>query len=196
MADKKKTKKKAAKAVKKEVKREEVEREVPVSSGRYKKNSKVKSFVKIKVIGVGGAGGNALTRMADDFVRGVELIAVNTDLQDLEAGQARHKLHIGEVVTKGMGAGMNPELGRQAAEENREEIAELAGTDLGWDKCEGWTNLEDSTDCATPSGNRRGPVFDQVRPPMGTSTWEAVIGGAWPSGRAEATRAGGCAPPG
>lgn len=128
MAEKKKNKKKP---VKKIVKQQEEEKELPVSSGRSKKNSSVKSFVKIKVIGVGGAGGNALTRMADDFVRGVELIAINTDLQDLEAGQSRHKLHIGETITKGMGAGMNPELGRQAAEENREEIAELLkGADM------------------------------------------------------------------
>lgn len=127
MADKKKNKK----IVKKITRKEEEERELQVGSGRSKKGSGFKSFVKIKVIGVGGAGGNALTRMADDFVRGVELIAINTDLQDLEAGQARHKLHIGETVTKGMGAGMNPELGRQAAEENREEIAELLkGADM------------------------------------------------------------------
>ncbi|HUY69644.1 MAG TPA: cell division protein FtsZ [Candidatus Tyrphobacter sp.] len=88
-------------------------------------------IVKIKVVGVGGAGGNAVTRMSDDFVRGVDLIAVNTDIQDLETCLAKKKIHIGQIVTRGMGAGMNPDLGRQAAEESRQEIAEaLMGADM------------------------------------------------------------------
>lgn len=86
---------------------------------------------KIKVIGVGGAGGNALTRMHDFFPRGVELIAINTDIQDLQECNARKKIYIGRQITKGLGAGMNPELGKQAAEENRDEIAQaLAGADM------------------------------------------------------------------
>ncbi len=106
----------------------ETENENPKTN---KKHVSSKPFVRIKVVGVGGAGGNALTRMSKDFVRGVELIAINTDVQDLEACEARHKLHIGANATKGIGAGMNPELGRQSAEENREEISQLLnGADM------------------------------------------------------------------
>ncbi len=128
MADKnKKNKKKPAVAAKKARKikaaqEEETGGENVRSPKKHSASSK--PFVRIKVVGVGGAGGNALTRMVNDFVRGVELIAVNTDAQDLEACQARRKIHIGETVTKGQGAGMNPELGKQSAEENREEIGE------------------------------------------------------------------------
>lgn len=86
---------------------------------------------KIKVVGVGGAGGNAISRMHKDFPRGVELIAINTDIQDLIYTSARKKIHIGKNLTKGLGTGMNPDLGRQAAEENRSEIAEaLKGADM------------------------------------------------------------------
>ena len=90
-----------------------------------------KPVVKIKVMGVGGGGGNALTRMSKDPIRGVEFIAVNTDLQDLETCEARRKIHIGKAITRGLGAGMNPELGQQSAEENREDIESvLKGTDM------------------------------------------------------------------
>lgn len=89
------------------------------------------NIVKIAVLGVGGAGGNAVSRMRDDFVRGIDFLAVNTDIQDLEYCNARHKIHIGKNITRGLGTGMNPELGRQAAEENKAEIAEaLRGFDL------------------------------------------------------------------
>ncbi len=86
---------------------------------------------RVKVIGVGGGGGNAVSRMSKDFLRGVEFIAVNTDVQDLDFCAVKSKLYIGRNLTKGLGTGMNPELGRQAAEENRSEIAEsLQGADL------------------------------------------------------------------
>ncbi|MEK7114499.1 MAG: cell division protein FtsZ [Patescibacteria group bacterium] len=86
---------------------------------------------KIKVIGVGGCGGNAVSRMAENFPRGVDLIAINTDIQDLNFTNARKKIHIGKNLTKGLGTGMNPDLGRQAAEENRSEIVEvLKGADM------------------------------------------------------------------
>jgi len=92
---------------------------------------KYKPIVKIKVVGVGGGGGNALTRMSRDPLRGVEFVAVNTDIQDLESCEARRKIHIGKTITHGFGAGMNPELGQQSAEENRDEIeAVLQGTDM------------------------------------------------------------------
>ncbi len=80
--------------------------------------------VRIKAVGVGGGGGNAISRMFEDFPRGVELIAINTDLQDLNQTNARKRIYIGKNLTKGMGTGMNPELGKQAAEENRAEITE------------------------------------------------------------------------
>lgn len=89
------------------------------------------SLAKIKVVGIGGAGGNAVSRMYDVFPRGVDLIAINTDLQDLEHCVAKKKIYIGKSVTRGLGAGMNPDLGRQAAEESQADIAEaLEGADL------------------------------------------------------------------
>lgn len=86
---------------------------------------------KIKVIGVGGAGSNAVSRMMKCKVEGVDLIAVNTDIQDLKKTKAHQKIWIGEKTTKGLGTGMNPRLGRKAVEENREEVAEtLKGSDI------------------------------------------------------------------
>lgn len=103
---------------------------VSVGKGSHT-HTKEAPIAKIKVVGVGGAGGNALTRMHEYFPRGVELIAINTDLQDLQESDARKKIYIGRQITKGLGAGMNPELGKQAAEENRDEIANaLAGADM------------------------------------------------------------------
>lgn len=93
--------------------------------------AKGRMLASIKVVGVGGAGGNVITRMQKDPVRGVEFIAVNTDAQDLDYCTAHKKLYIGKNITRGLGAGMNPELGRQAAEESRLEIVDaLAGADL------------------------------------------------------------------
>jgi len=77
---------------------------------------------KIKVIGVGGAGGNAVNNMIDARLQGVKFIAVNTDAQDLEASRAPIKIQIGEKLTEGLGAGANPEIGRQAALENIDAI--------------------------------------------------------------------------
>ncbi|MDO8260126.1 MAG: cell division protein FtsZ [Candidatus Magasanikbacteria bacterium] len=83
------------------------------------------TFAKIKVIGVGGAGGSAINRMIDAGIKGVEFIAVNTDVQALHYNKASKKLHIGKSITRGLGAGMNPDLGRQAAEESQNEIRDL-----------------------------------------------------------------------
>ena len=90
------------------------------------------TFTRIKVVGVGGGGGNAISRMMDgDRIRGVEYVAVNTDAQDLDYANAHRKVYIGKALTKGLGAGMNPEVGKQAAEENRSEIGEmLEGADI------------------------------------------------------------------
>ncbi|MDZ4231323.1 MAG: cell division protein FtsZ [Patescibacteria group bacterium] len=97
----------------------------------YRSASLKKPVVKIKVLGIGGGGGNALTRMSRDPIRGVEFVAINTDIQDLDNVEARRRVHIGKAITRGMGAGMNPELGQQSAEESREEIeAVLQDTDM------------------------------------------------------------------
>jgi len=85
----------------------------------------------VKVIGVGGGGGNAVARMAKNFIRGVDFIAINTDHQDLDQCDVKTKLYIGKSLTRGLGTGMNPDLGRQAAEENKSELVELVkDTDL------------------------------------------------------------------
>lgn len=85
----------------------------------------------LKVIGVGGGGGNAVNRMIDNDVRGVEYIAINTDCQVLRLSKAEIRIPIGAEITKGLGAGANPEVGRRAAEESEQEIREvLNGTDL------------------------------------------------------------------
>ena len=86
---------------------------------------------RIKVIGVGGAGGNAINRMIEAGLEGVEFISINTDLQVLERNLAGIKIQIGTASTKGLGAGMNPEVGRTAMEESREEVASrLEGADM------------------------------------------------------------------
>ena len=88
-------------------------------------------IAKIKVVGVGGAGNNAVNRMIDSGVKGVEFIVANTDLQVLNASKATNKLQIGEAITGGLGAGANPEVGREAALESKEEIKEaLKGADM------------------------------------------------------------------
>ncbi len=87
--------------------------------------------VKIKVIGVGGAGNNVINRMIDAGVQGVDFIVVNTDKQDLNKSNCKSKLQIGEKLTNGMGAGSKPEIGKKSAEESRAQIAKiLEGTDM------------------------------------------------------------------
>jgi cell division protein FtsZ len=86
---------------------------------------------KIKVVGIGGSGGNAISRMKKSKIAGVELITVNTDYQDLKKIKADFKLQIGRRLTQGLGTGMNPEVGRKAAEEQRTEIEKfLRGADM------------------------------------------------------------------
>ena len=85
----------------------------------------------IKVVGVGGAGNNAVNRMVDSKIKGVEFIAVNTDRQALQISKAGTKIQIGEKITRGLGAGANPDIGAQSAEESKAEIAEsLRGADM------------------------------------------------------------------
>ncbi|MBS4008495.1 MAG: cell division protein FtsZ [Clostridium sp.] len=91
----------------------------------------MEQFAQIKVIGVGGGGSNAVNRMIAAGLRGVEFISVNTDAQALYLANSECKLQIGEKLTKGLGAGANPEIGAQAAEESREEIKQaLKGADM------------------------------------------------------------------
>ncbi len=82
----------------------------------------IEAFARIKVIGIGGGGGNSLNRMIQSKIRGIEFIAINTDAQALHYSQANKKIHIGKETTRGLGAGANPEIGAQAAEENEDEI--------------------------------------------------------------------------
>ncbi|QTE68212.1 cell division protein FtsZ [Clostridiales bacterium] len=94
-------------------------------------NEEQSNFASIKVVGCGGGGNNAVNRMMDAGLRGVEFIAVNTDRQALGQSNAQVKIQIGEKLTKGLGAGAHPDVGRRAAEESREEIASaLKGADL------------------------------------------------------------------
>ncbi len=97
----------------------------------FQNDVETSSFASIKVVGCGGGGNNAVNRMVDAGLRGVEFIAINTDRQALAMSGAQTKIQIGEKMTKGLGAGAVPEVGRRAAEESREEIAQaLAGADL------------------------------------------------------------------
>src|SRR3990170_3108250 len=91
----------------------------------------IETFARIRVVGVGGSGKNAINHMIESKVRGVEFIAVNSDAQDLHRSMAKRKIHIGKNLTRGLGTGMNPELGKRAAEETREEIQQaLKGADM------------------------------------------------------------------
>ncbi len=128
--EKEKAKPQAAK--KKAVRAKPIKKRTSASSSRKSApRAKGRMLANIKVVGVGGAGGNVITRMQKEPIRGVEFIAVNTDAQDLDYCLAHKKLYVGKSVTRGLGAGMNPELGRQAAEESRQEIVDaLTGADL------------------------------------------------------------------
>ena len=94
-------------------------------------NTMLDGTATIKVIGVGGAGNNAVNRMVDSGIKGVDFIAVNTDRQALLLSKASSKIQIGEKITRGLGAGANPDIGAQAAEESKAEIQEsLRGADM------------------------------------------------------------------
>ncbi len=100
------------------------------------KTLEMDQIAKIKVIGVGGGGCNAVNRMIDSGLRGVEFIVANTDLQVLNNSMAETKLQIGKTITDGLGAGANPEVGREAALESREEIEDiLRGADMVFVTC-------------------------------------------------------------
>ena len=96
----------------------------------------IEAFARIRVVGVGGSGKNAVNHMIDSKVRGVDFIAINTDAQDLHHSQAKKKIHIGKNLTRGLGAGMNPELGKRASEETKEEVQQaMKGSDMVFVAC-------------------------------------------------------------
>lgn len=96
----------------------------------------IETFAKIKVVGIGGGGSAAVNRMISDNIKGVEFIVINTDVQALNQSLSPRKIPIGKTITRGLGAGMNPEIGSRAAEENQNEIREaLAGADMVFLTC-------------------------------------------------------------
>lgn len=98
---------------------------------RFTFDDDLNNYARIKVVGVGGAGGNAVNRMIEAGLLGVEFVAINTDAQVLETNRASKKIQIGKRLTKGLGAGANPDIGRRAVEEDRDEICEvLSGADM------------------------------------------------------------------
>jgi cell division protein FtsZ len=101
-----------------------------------KVNQAIESFARIMVIGIGGSGKNAINHMINSKVKGVSFICMNTDTQDLHHSLAEKKIHIGKNLTKGLGAGMNPEVGKKAAEETKAEIQDvIKGADMVFLAC-------------------------------------------------------------
>lgn len=96
----------------------------------------IEAFARIKVLGVGGSGGNAVNHMIQSKVKGVDFIAINTDSQDLHRSMAKKRIHIGKNLTRGLGTGMNADLGRRAVEETRDEIQDaIKGADMVFVTC-------------------------------------------------------------
>ncbi|MCA9376118.1 MAG: cell division protein FtsZ [Candidatus Doudnabacteria bacterium] len=96
----------------------------------------LETFAKIRVVGVGGGGNSAISRMQEGDIQGVQFIAMNSDAQALHTSHIAQKIHIGKTLTRGLGAGMNPDIGRQAAEEDEEEIRKsLEGSDMVFVTC-------------------------------------------------------------
>ena len=121
----------------------------------------VETFARIKVLGVGGSGKNAVNHMIASKVKGIEFIVVNTDAQDLHNSMASKKIHIGKNLTKGLGAGMNPEIGKRAAEETKEEIQEaIKGADMVFISC----------GKGGGTGSGAGPVVAKIAKEMGILT--------------------------
>ena len=130
-----------------------------------KRKSNKYNLAKIKVVGIGGAGNNTVSRMFDYFPRQVDLIAINTDVQDLNYTKAKKKIHIGKNLTKGLGTGMNPDLGRQAAEENRSEITEsLKGADM----------VFITAGCGGGTGTGASPIVAEIAKELGILTVAVV----------------------
>src|ERR1035437_3304365 len=125
----------------------------------------VEAFARIKVIGVGGSGKNAINHMINSKVKGVDFIAINTDAQDLHNSLAKKKIHIGKNLTRGLGAGMNPEIGKRAIEETKEEIQEaVKNADMVFISC----GLGGGT------GTGAAPVIARITKEMGALTVAVV----------------------
>ncbi len=125
----------------------------------------IEAFAKIKVVGVGGSGGAAVNRMISSKIRGVDFIAMNTDIQALHYNSAPHKIHIGKSVTRGLGAGMDREVGRKAAEESQNEIRDaLKDSDMVFITC----GLGGGT------GSGAAPIVAEVAKEMGALTVAVV----------------------
>jgi len=125
----------------------------------------IETFAKIKVVGVGGGGNSAINRMVDSGVKGVGFVAVNTDIQALHHNKASEKIHIGKTTTRGLGAGMNPDLGKAAAEESENEIKEaLKACDMVFVTC----GLGGGT------GTGASPVVAKIAKEMGALTVAVV----------------------
>ncbi len=122
-------------------------------------------MTKIKVVGVGGSGSNAVSRMKKCKIKGVELVAINTDAQDLIKARADLRLRIGKKATQGLGTGMNPEIGRRSALESRQEISEiLKGSDMVF--------ITYGTGGGTGTG--AGPVVAEIAKELGILTLAVV----------------------
>jgi cell division protein FtsZ len=126
---------------------------------------RIETFANIKVVGVGGSGGSALNRMIASKIRGVDFVAMNTDVQALHQSLATTKIHIGKTVTRGLGAGMDPDMGLHAAEESMNEIREaLKGADMVFVTC----GLGGGT------GTGAGPKVAEIAREMGALTVAVV----------------------
>lgn len=124
-------------------------------------DTNIDQLAKIKVIGVGGGGNNAVNRMIEHGVQGVEFIAVNTDAQALNLSKAEIKLQIGSKLTRGLGAGANPEIGKKAAEESREQIEEVVrGADM----------VFVTAGMGGGTGTGAAPIISQIAKDMGALT--------------------------
>jgi cell division protein FtsZ len=118
----------------------------------------IETFARIKVVGVGGAGGAAINRMVEAGIEGVDFVAVNTDAQALQNSQATTKIHIGRDATRGLGAGADPSVGQKAALESNEELkAALEGADM----------VFITIGAGGGTGSGAGPVVAQIAKDMG-----------------------------
>lgn len=121
----------------------------------------IETFAKIKVVGVGGSGNSAIQRMIQNQIKGVEFIAINTDAQALHHNDAQTKLHIGKTLTRGLGAGMDPSVGKAAAEESIDEIQDIVkGSDMVFVTC----------GMGGGTGTGAGPVIAQAAKDAGALT--------------------------
>lgn len=139
-------------------------------------------LAKIKVIGVGGGGSNAVNRMIENGLQGVEFIAVNTDAQALHLSKAGHKLQLGGKLTRGLGAGANPEVGKKAAEESREQLESvLSGSDM----------IFITAGMGGGTGTGAAPVIAELAKEMGALTVGVVTRPFTFEGRKRSTQAAG-----